>query len=405
MLLVMPILVRIYDPAAFGAFSVFLTGVTTLSSVASTRYEQAIVLARSSRAAVAVIQLAFFVAILVCSASAVFLLFVGSFLDTQFKVALGSTWILGAALALPLSFLTTLTMISVRYERYTLISALRGMKLILSGAAQVTIGVSFLPGVSGLIAGEFLGNATTACICLFALRQLHKRTSRRFDWFLEKFLWREMIVVAKKFFVFPVINTPQVLANGLFGWTTILVMSSMFSADDVGFYYLTQKVAMAPASLAGQAVSQVYYREASTAAQCEGIFYRPLLRVIAIQMLIGVPFAFILFFFGSEIFSLAFGAEWRRAGRFAEILAPYVAVHLVLASLAHTTIVAGRQSTMLFLSVIQNFVFVGGFIIGAMDGGTIETGIRGAMAISVLYMLGIIAWYVKLAKTPHRVLQ
>ncbi|CAK0754539.1 conserved membrane hypothetical protein [Gammaproteobacteria bacterium] len=398
-LLVLPILVRIYDPVTFGTFSILFTAVTVLSSVASTRYEQAIVLTRSNRAAAALTQLAFLVAFVVCLIAAILLAFASSRLDALFKIALGDKWLLVAALAFPVSVLATLTMVAVRYDCYGLISVSRTAKVCLSAAIQAVVGLSILSGVGGLIAGEFMGNATTAAGCLVALTRSHKRASRRFDWLWTKVLWREMLVVARKFAVFPKINTPHVLVNGLVGWVTVLVISMFFSAQELGFYYLMQRIALAPASFAGQAVSQVYYREGSTASRSEGNFYRPLLRVIMMQLAIGVPFALILFFFGSEIFSLAFGAEWRRAGRLAEIFAPYVALHLVLASLAPTTIIAGRQMTMFILSVIQSFIFVVGFFLGSIGGGDIDSGVRVAALISALYLLGMIAWFVKLSYT------
>jgi len=174
----------------------------------------------------------------VCLTAAIAIGLIRDYLDVQFEVALGNNWFLVAATALLMSLTATLNMVGLRYDYYALISASRTTKICVATAVLAAAGVSLLPGVSGLILGEFVRNAAAAAGCIIVLTRLHKRAQRRFDWPWNAILWKEILVVARRFAVFPTVNTPHVLINGLADWAIILLISMLFSSRELGFCFL-----------------------------------------------------------------------------------------------------------------------------------------------------------------------
>jgi O-antigen/teichoic acid export membrane protein len=108
----------------------------------------------------------------------------------------------------------------------------------------------------------------------------------------------------------------------------------------------------------------------------------------------------VLFIFGSALFKFVLGSQWEHAGRLAEIYAPYVAVHLVLATLAPTTMIANRLGAAFVVSIVQNLIFLIGFWLGSVLYADAGKALALATYASIPFMTGIIVWYFWLSKSP-----
>lgn len=102
----------------------------------------------------------------------------------------------------------------------------------------------------------------------------------------------------------------------------IIILTSTFGLNYVGFYILIQKTLSAPSSFVGNSFGEVFRQQASddlrTHGTCRPLFLRSLCKLTALSI---IPFG-ILLIYAPEIFTLIFGKNWVVAGEMAQILVP-----------------------------------------------------------------------------------
>ena len=151
-----------------------------------------------------------------------------------------------------------------------------------------------------------------------------------------------------------------------------MLLGALFNSATAGFYTLTQRVMGAPMSLVAGALGDVFRQEASYAyahhGQCKEIYQKTFKRLLLISL---VPFS-VFFFVAPPIFSLVFGADWRIAGEYAQILMPMFFLRFITSPLSSMFIIAERQRLDLIwqiflLSLVVASFMLGKFLLSATD--------------------------------------
>jgi O-antigen/teichoic acid export membrane protein len=399
----MPLLARVFSPVDFGMYAIFFLGSQALGNNLAGRYEQAIILASSRREVTALVTLCFMLAGAVAGCAAIVIGAMAPWLDRTLHVGIGSAWSLLGLSALLVSMVVTLEMVSARQQLYTTTAIGRFVKVAVMLLLQCALGLTLLHGVRALIVGEIVAIFVALLVLLNAL---HRVGDIALLLHVGRHRFRMLVVgVARKYRAFPALNLPHSLTNSVVGWGTMAFVIAMFSPSDAGHYFMMQRIVMLPAGFIGLAVSQVFFREAAAAMRTHGRFDQLTFRVVCLQGGIGVIIGLTLWLFGEVLFKWVLGPQWALAGRLAAIFAPYVAIHLVLSTLAPVPTIANKLRFALVGSVLQNLIFVVAFWLGSHgslgpNGAGIENAVAMATYASVPFMCGLACCYVYLA-TGH----
>ena len=335
-LLALPFVTRLYLPQHFGVLAVYAGIVGILAVIACLRFDNAIPLPRSGRAAVQV-AVAAFVSLLGVSAltvlgGAVFSNLLPENIERISRpvfVALLAIGVLGSGFyQIGMSW-------SVRLKNFSLIGKTRFQQTIVSTAAQLGMGVAGF-GAIGLIAGQILSQATGFVALMRGLaKQLLGCTSvissrRRIVWSI------------KRYRRFPMYDAPAALLNSASAQIPAILFAAWFSPALAGYYALSMKLLSAPIGLIGTSISQVLTpklvesrRSGNAQVVMKGTF-RLLVR------LSGIPFALFIAL-APSVFPVVFGLAWTMSGEVAAWTAAWVCIQFVYTPLSVYLICAEAQ--------------------------------------------------------------
>ena len=403
-LLLGPWLTRLYRPADFGVYHLFMAVAANLAVVACARYEFALPLAADEAEATALRTLCLRVLALATTVIALAAL--------AWAAWAGALWPLALPVAVgALGGLSLATLNATRAQRFrrlalarvvqhgggALLQVAAGLALAaavgawdvsgvygVAGVAGVAGGVGTvnLPNVAGLIAAP-VGAALAALAVLGWPGPANAPRAR----------WRAAARVHRSF---PLLNTPHAFLGALQDTLAIALIAASLGPAAAGAWGLALRYLKAPATLVGGAVSQVLYpRLVATAADgggagtgCTAAGRALVLRTMGLLALLAAPLVAGLWWLGPVVFAWAFGPAWAPAGDLARALALYIGLHFVASPLGVVTMAWQAQAWALRLALIGQALFVAALALGLAFGGLVAAG----WAVS-LAMLGYFGWY------------
>ncbi len=355
---VTPILTRIYTPAEFGLFAIYMALISIGVMIATGRLEMAVLIARKDSEA---LQLA--VISLVISGIISFLTLIASVIwGRQIAVLAGlpelETWLYIVPFSI---FLFSVYKVILhwlnRKKQYELMSRSRITQSGSISALQMIVGLAAkIP--AGLALADCLGRVAAL---LFIFRRV-KATVK-----LPEFNRARQYALIRRYRKFPFLGSPASLLNILSLQMPYVVIPAIFTSAVAGMYFLVFRVLMMPIALLGEAMMEVFRNRAledlKRHGTCRPIFVQTLLSLAVI----GVLPALLLVFFGQEIFAFVFGEDWREAGRYAAILAPMALFRLVCAPLGGVLFIREKLKLILLLQSIFFILVVLSLVLGWMN--------------------------------------
>ncbi|MDZ7743323.1 MAG: oligosaccharide flippase family protein [Bacteroidota bacterium] len=296
----------------FGVFSVYAAIVSIIASVASWKYELAIMLPEKEKDVQSLFVLSMLATLLTSIVAFVLIL---AFRPLLAKYATHDIntfiWIvpLGVLFA---GWLQVLISFGTKKKMFKNVS--------LSRATQASSGVGVQAAAGGfnlfslgLVWGKLAGDVFAFFYLL--LVQIKKQTINL------KLVSREGIKInAKEYRDFPRYQSFAQFLSSLSQNVPYLMFSTLFSAEMAGFYMLTARVLHAPATLIAKSTREVYYQRAaeihSAGASIRTIFKKTTLGLAKLGIL---PFI-LIGIFAPVLFSWIFGAEWKMSGVYAQIV-------------------------------------------------------------------------------------
>lgn len=343
---VTPILTRIYTPAEFGLFAVYMALISVGVMIATGRLEMAVLIARKDSEA---LQLA--VISLVISGVISFLAMIAiTIWGQQIAVLAGlpelETWLYIVPFSIFLfSVYKVLLHWLNRKKQYELMSRSRIAQSGSISALQMVVGLAAkIP--AGLALADCLGRVAAL---LFIFRRV-KATVK-----LPEFNRARQYALIRRYRKFPFLGSPASLLNILSLQMPYVVIPAIFTSAVAGMYFLVFRVLMLPIALIGESMMEVFRSRAMEDLKehgtCRPLFIKTLLSLVVI----GLPPTLLLILFGREIFAFVFGEDWREAGRYAAILAPMALFRLSCAPLSGVLFIREKLKLILLL---QSFFFV-----------------------------------------------
>lgn len=325
------VLARIYTPATFGAYSVFLALAATTATLSTAALDSAIVLARSSQDARRIASVSIALSLLVAVAACV----VGLMLSTTVNGQLGS---LELGVLLPLfvcafGISQVFTHSNLRADRIKTIAAFKVGQSIVMGSVQLVS--SIFPSIPGLIVGSVAG---WGVVGLAGAVSHFRNTSARRDLTV-----RSIKTVIRRYWRFPRYVMPNLLIDNLSNQAPIFIVGMGISMAAAGHYGLALMILSAPAALVSQAASQAFLQQIGGQTKDFGAIMRLMSRIwLAMSFLGFVPFIALLSA-GPQLFEIAFGPGWHAAGQIAQSLAPLIFVRFVSSPTSSIYLKLGMQ--------------------------------------------------------------
>ncbi len=329
LLLASPILTRLFTPADFGIFALFVAVSSILGMIANGRYEMAILLPDKDEEGFQIFQLCLWFTLIFSVAS-----FFGFWGLQRFDWFQNSSisdfwWLLPLAIFLQGMIQTFIHYLN-RHKKYLQISKGRLFGGISLTAATIGLGTMTL-GAIGLILGKLFGHIVELLIYLFAMFKKSRKSnhSKRTN------NLSQLIKIAKKYSNFLKFSTLEGLLNTFFKQIPVFGLTTYFGDALAGHYDLGQKVLGKPVGITGSSIGQVFSQEAAKMNNENPSKIRPFfLRNLKTMFGLVLPATILVMLLSPTLFPIIFGAEWSTAGVYAKWLMPFFAVTFLKAPLS-----------------------------------------------------------------------
>jgi O-antigen/teichoic acid export membrane protein len=310
-----PLLTRIYQPEAIGAWALLSTIAMALANVANCKYELAIVLPRSDARAVNLAALCLFIQLGVLSLVALAIVFAqshagGYFLDAS--IPLHMLWLL-VPLTSALSFYAICRYWFLRKQQFRTLAIFVVLEAWLLSGAQIVAGIAIGADATQLILAGVAAISTLALV--FALAVMLQM--RRFGGSLSA---AHTLALAKRYRNFPMYSAPYAFL-GMASSRALLILFGVYATPAaIGFLALAMRVTSLPGALVSSALNNAFFGWAARHLHEPGAFAALIRNVLHPMIILGTP-GVVLFALNAEwLFSVIVGPEWVEGGRYAKYL-------------------------------------------------------------------------------------
>jgi O-antigen/teichoic acid export membrane protein len=327
-----PVLTRLYSPADFGGFALFLTVVGILGPVACARFDLPIQSSKEWQLP-AVFRQALRMNIGVSLAAAVATGIYG--LVTK-NVAMDLAILVGFGVFLSGYTLAALALL-VRLERFPLYSRSLLLRSLVTAAAQILLWL-VLAQALGLILGFCAGLAAQAIVLRWGLRGISMRRSTSRQWRAVTARYRRQVLT----------DIPSTLLAGVVLNVLNVLILDLYSRDEVGYYALAFRVAVLPLTLISGPLSDVFYQKACASYRASGAFWNELRFNVGTSAMLSLAIFIPLGVLARPVFAIAFGSKWLPSAEILLLLLPMLITRFISATVQTAPLVIGQVRFLLF---------------------------------------------------------
>ncbi len=341
MVLASPLLTRLYTPDDFGVLAIYGALLALFTVVAGFRYELAIPLPSSNSEAVNVVILSLMGVIVMSCISSVIVLIAGD----RIAVALGAPVMASFFWLLPIGVLLSGIYKIFNYwaVRSKTFNEIAKTQFVLTCVILVVQMLGFKLGgvalITGQLSGQFIGS--------LRLVKSAFRSKEFLSW-----NWSSVWVVAKRYKQFPLYSTWSGLFNAAGTQLPPLVLAFLFNTGSVGLYALANRVLGVPMAILGNAVGQVYFSNLAESNR-EGKLGLAVEQGFLTLLKISMPAVAIFMLFAPDLFSFAFGDQWKIAGLIAFWMSPWLLLQFISSPLSTVYFVLEKENLGLYFQVFM----------------------------------------------------
>ena len=386
-----PVLVRFFTPTEFGILALFMAVATLFSSVATARYEMAIVLPKKDSIAINILALSLIITIFMSFLSAI----VVHFFDAQIASLTQSPDLIDFLKWIPLyvflaGVFQSFNQWATRKKYFTSVASSKISQSTTN--ASISMGTGWVGwNAMGLIWGQISGWFAASIPLLYKFNKKDRQLVSTIN-------KKEILLQAKEHKAFPTINSAHILSDIGQQSMVSVIIANLFTDKILGFYSRMIRIVKVPAGFIGTAVGQVFYQKASEQWQ-EDKNIRPLLiKNTKIMAILGLPIFTILALFGPSIFGFVLGEPWAIAGRYAQILSPWLFLNFMLSPFTDIPLIVDQQKKFFALSLSINILIVLAFIMGYYINGDIETAFILISVFQIIFHLYLGYWFYMISK-------
>ena len=347
-----PIITRLYTPDESAELGLYIRIIGVGAAIATARYELALPVLKLDHHSFRVYRFALRVTLITsCFAMLIMLypiLFSGSLSNALFYLSIP----FGLAL---LAFQNLGTNWAVRMKRFRLISYSKLASSAAGNILKVVFGF-FQTGYIGLILGTVIGFIVG---CIFFLRDFRFTNSS----FKISSKSPRNAVLARQYIEFPKINLPHTLMDLGKELLIAFIIWEIFGKREYGLFNHTYQMLRIPLVLIGASIGQVFFQRcAERINKGENITIVARQSVKTLFVFSIVPFS-VVFFFGAELFALVFGEDWREAGQYAQIMAPWFMVNFMSSPISSLPLILKKQGSFFMLALVGSLLMIASLLL------------------------------------------
>lgn len=364
-----PLLTRLYSPAAFGAYALFLAYLTMGAPISALRFDAAIPLPSTDDEAWGLAKLGGLASVAVAAVVGAGSAFAGSALRVWLPLGLLITGLFQVAVAY-----------RVRTARHRDAAAGRAAQGIGTAIAQAGLGAQ-ASLTSGLVLGDLVGRAL-ALLTVLASGGLPRRTAQ---------LASTLGALAGRYRGFATFSSLAAIVNAINGAVPAIVFGAVFGLEATGLLLLAQRVASLPTALLTTAVSQVFAVElarTTVGGRRDDLYRATLRRLVRVSW-----FVFLGIAIGAPlVFAPVFGPAWRSAGLIATALVPFYFLQLLSgATMSAVDVMQAHRSRL-----VREIIYLIGMLAALFVAIYAELSLPGVAltyaAFGVLFYVGSLTW-------------
>jgi O-antigen/teichoic acid export membrane protein len=358
-ILVSPILTRMYSPEDFGVFSVYVAIVTFFTVISNLRYELAIPLSKSLTVTLSIAKLSL---LLIALFSVLFGVFLyasdGYFLGLMNSSVLHDFfWLLpvGVFIGGVYSLFSFWSLKKKNFLQLAVSRALRGGFL---AVFQVIFGL-FNFNFLGMILGHLLGFFVATFFLL--KKSIHPHIFAITG--IKNKIIKSTVIRYKKFPKYSTFSEAMVVFGSQF---PVIFFASFFSIGVSGFYMLASRVISAPVALIAEAIGKAFLIESidnDSHKLKKTVFsiYSMLLKISLGPFLI---FAIV----APNVFIVVFGDQWTDSGLYVQAMIPWILAVFIFVPMMQLYVTLEQQDIELRFQAIILTSRLSGILIGAFMG-------------------------------------
>lgn len=348
-ILVQPIATRLYSPEAFGNLSLMISLGTMFAPIATLQYHIAIVHSKKEE------EFALYKLNFLLVAITAFFFFFCLFGYLQFGTPKYDT--VGSLIYISILWYIMNGLVSIvesynnRHNEYQLMAKVTFNRAIVSNIVKVILGV-FHFEVLGLVIAQTLGY-------IAGIKKQSKSIIQHWNdiW---KTDGKQVLEVASRYRAQPLYALPGIFILQFSYSALAVVINTLFSTREGGFFSLSVTVLGIPLSLVSNNVSRVFLKNASEEYEKTGSFYSAFRNTSVMLISLSVVGFSLLWFIAEPAFSLVYGKEWVRSGVFVKRLIPMYAARFIVTGMMHGFVISNKQR----LKTILQSLFIAAMALG-----------------------------------------
>lgn len=382
-----PILTRLYTPEDFGIFALYISVALLFATMATGRYELAIMLPKKEGDAVHIL----FLSLLITVFITLLTLCIVFFFNQQLTDILGNQEISLWLYFIPftvffMGLYQSLNYWSNRNKGYKELAISRVVQSSATGISNLGMGgLNF--GASGLIVGNIIGQFLST---LYLFKKVYHSQSRP-RWMFNKL---KTMALLKKYKKLPLLNLPNVLIDNFRLSGINILIAKFFTTATLGQFALAWKMVQTPMGVIGRSLAQVFFQKIASVKRDE--LYGIIKSFIVKASLVALPIFAIIYLFSVDIFIFVFGKNWSLAGESASIMSPWLFLNFLTSPLSQIFIVLNKQEIMLTFSIFYMAIPLS-IIYFFRDLGFVDvlSLVTLSMSIMLLLFIGMVLFYAK----------
>lgn len=375
----LPILSRLYSPHDFGLFGVFAAAVG-LGTIASTgRYEAAIILPKEDGEAISIALVAF-----------IFLLV----FTLLFSIGVAVAYLSAVPLVHDHAVLACLAVIATAFSgcvQVLLNIAIRHRVFLKVNVARIagSAGTAFLsiitgiyhPDAIGLAAGLTAGYVINSFVLLCLVSKYYQEVDLPSK--------RTVAAQAKRYRSFPLLSLPSDFSNTLAANLPVMFFSSFFGSTATGYLTMFQRV-WAGTSIVANGLGETFRQRAAAERQETGNFRRTMKATLLPLSLVSILLFIIIMGFAPALFEAVIGKEWKEAGVYGQILAPFICLQFIASPISWSFYVSERLKLLSIWQISLLLVLSVAFTLSSVYFGPRGTLVTWSGVASAMYGIYII---------------
>ncbi len=391
LIVVMPVLTRLYSPSDLGRYGLFYSFISVASVISCLQYESAIIAEENKKEAFDLVILSFF------------LLVISSFLYSGVYFLLLLFHYFGFGVMPKITSIAMFFAIFItggynicryfllRENSYTVIGKVTLLQNGVRALTQTIFG--FVSLISGLIFGDLIGRGAGVFrmgrIIVSSMRASNFKSNRK-----------NLISVFKRHKAFPLFSCPSVIINSLAFSFPVLFINHYYGIASAGLYVLVNRTLNLPAGLLTRNIADVFQSQLADYSRNNPAMVKHRFWETAKHLsYMSLPFVFLTVLIAPKLFGVIFGAKWQNAGMLAIALIPWIAAQFIVSPLTRLVFVIGGLSRIVLYDISALIAVTGGFFLGQCVGlKFIET----IALVSALNVLAYIFCFFILTRVVYR---